>query len=157
MWWLFTYKPNQSNSTKVNIERGLKSTNTSVMVKGTSMVCGFCPGKGTSPSSCPWRATYKKHPNIPLNKHLCPAATIQSIILFCGHECGLNVHLWRPPGHVQLQGWRTCFDCDSRSFCVVTCAGKVECHKQAQTALLLSWTLFLFLERPPPNRLLSIQ
>lgn len=54
----------------------------------------------------------------------------------------------------QLEGWRTCFDCGSRSFCVVTCAGKAECHKQAQTALLLSWTLFLFLDRPPtPNRL----
>lgn len=49
----------------------------------------------------------------------------------------------------QLEGWRTCFDCGSRSFCVVTCAGKVECHKQAQIALLLSWTLFLFLDHPP--------
>lgn len=111
------------------------------MVKGTSMVCGSCPGKGTFPSSCPWRATYKNQ-NIPLNKtrlHYCYWAEHPSKVAMTSirGECLV---------------WRTCFYCGSRFFCVVTCGRKAKCHEQAQTVVLLSWTLLILLDRSPSKQ-----
>lgn len=141
-----------SNSTTINIFRGLKSTSTSVIVKGTSMVCGSCPERWTSPSSCPWTATLKNQ-IIPVNTLAYTTPLLSSKSFF---RCSIVLFLWHPRKQDKFKGRRTCFDCDSCSFCAVTCAGRIHCHKQAQTALLLSWTLFL--DHPtPPNRLLSTQ
>lgn len=46
---------------------GSKGISTSLIVRMTLKVCGSCPGKRTSPSSSPWRKTYKSQ-TIPLNK-----------------------------------------------------------------------------------------
>lgn len=58
---------------------GSKGISTSLIVRMTLKVCGSCPGKGTSPSSSPWRKTYKSQ-TIPLNKqfYICLLSATQA-------------------------------------------------------------------------------
>lgn len=55
---------------------------TSLIVRKTLKVCGSCPGRGTSPSSCLWRKTCKSQ-TIPLSKHL---ITFAYYIMVHGHQ-----------------------------------------------------------------------
>lgn len=58
---------------------------TSLIVRKTLKVCGSCPGRGTSPSSCLWRKTCKSQ-TIPLCKHFYFLIMLAYYIMIHGHQ-----------------------------------------------------------------------